>query len=484
MLKNILSIILVAFALSSCNDQLDEINQNPNATETPLAPFLLTGSLKHGADLYWGSNSSFNSSLLFVQHWAKIQYTEADRYEFSNTDTEMTTLWDTGYATLITDLNTIIGFPEAQANSNFKGVALTLRSWVFLLLADTYGNVPYKQAGQTVTPEYDTQKEVYLGILADLAEAQSLLDASKNPTTGDFIYKIIGDVVYNGDISKWKKFVNSLRLRIALRISDREADLAKQTIAAVVADPAGLISSNNETFKFVYASSPQQNPAAAWFETRDDYRISKTIVDKLYELSDPRLPVYAQLPSDTSVDRYVGAANGLSNSDANNQGFAKTSKPGTYFLKSESPAVIFSYAEVLFGLSEAVARGFISGDAETYYKQAVTASLNQFGITDATIVADYLNQAKVKYDTSNYKKSIGEQKWIAFFGQGLDAFAEWRRLDYPELKPGSATVLEGQMPLRFFYPGTEQSLNGKSYKAAVANQGEDLLTTRLWFDVK
>lgn len=476
MLKNILSILLVAFALSSCNDQLDEINKNPNATTTPFAPYLLTGSLKHGADLYWGSNSNFNSSLLFIQQWAKIQYTEPDRYQISNTDTEITTLWNTGYATLITDLNTILAFPEAQANSNFKGIALALRSWTFQLLADTYGDVPYKDAGQTVSPAYNTQREVYLGLLEDLTEAQNLLDASKGTVTGD--------LVYNGDISKWKKFVNSLRLRIALRISDREAELAKQTIARVVADPAGLIGNNNETFKFIYTSSPQQNPAAAWFETRDDYRVSKTIVDKLYELSDPRLPVYAQLPSDTSIDRYVGAANGLSNSDANNQGFAKTSKPGTYFLKSESPAVIFSYAEVLFGLSEAVARGFISGDAESYYKQAITASLNQFGITDATIVSDYLNQSRVKYDASNYKKSIGEQKWIAFYGQGLDAFAEWRRLDYPELTPGSASVLEGQIPLRFFYPGTEQSLNGKSYKAAVANQGEDLLTTRLWFDVK
>lgn len=476
MFKNILSLILVAFALSSCNDQLDDINRNPNATETPLAPFLLTGSLKHGADLYWGSNSSFNSSLLFIQHWAKIQYTEPDRYELSNTATEITTLWNTGYATLITDLNTILAFPDAQANSNFKGVALALRSWTFLLLTDTYGDIPYKEAGQIVTPAYNTQKEVYTGLLEDLTQAQQLLDPSKDGITGD--------VVYKGDISKWKKFVNSLRLRIALRISDREPDLAKQTLASITSDPSGFISNNSETFQFIYTSSPQQNPAAAWFETRDDYRISKTIVDKLSELSDPRLSVYAQLPSDPSVGKYVGAANGLSNSDANNQGFAKTSKPGTYFLTSQSPAVIFSYAEVQFALSEAVARGLITGNAETYYKQAITASLNQFGITDTKTISDYLNQPSVQYNSANYKKSIGEQKWIAFYGQGLDAFAEWRRLDYPELKAGTATVLEGKMPLRFFYPGSEQSLNGKSYKVAIANQGEDLLTTRLWFDVK
>jgi len=474
MLKRLSYITLFALTLNSCSDTLDDVNKNPNATETPLAPYLLTGSLKQGADLYWGSTSNFDSSLLFVQHWAKIQYTEPDGYNVSNTS--FTTLWNTGYATLITDLNTIINFPQAQANSNYKGIALTLRSWTFLLLTDAYGSIPYKEAGQKVTPAYNTQKEVYTGLLEDLKQAQSLLGTTNGAVTGDLSYK--------GDITKWKKLVNSLRLRIALRISDKEPALAKQAAIEATSDAAGVFTSNNDTFKFTYISSPQQNPASAWFETRDDYRISKTLVDKLYELADPRLPVYAQLPSDATVGKYVGGANGLSTSDANNQGFAKTSKPGTYFLTSTSPAVIASYAETLFNLSEAVARGFIAGDAEQLYKNAITASLNQFGITDATVIANYLNQASVKYDAANYAKSIGTQKWIAFYGQGLDAFAEWRRLDYPVLKAGPASVLDGQIPSRLFYPGTEQSLNGNNYQAAIAVQGKDLLTTKLWFDVK
>ncbi len=474
MLKKLSYIIIFALALSSCNSTLDEINKNPNATETPLAPYLLTGTLKQGADLYWGSESNFNSSLLFVQHWAKIQYTEPDRYDVSNTS--FTSLWNTGYSTLITDLNTILNFSDQQANSNYKGIALTLRSWTFLLLTDAYGSIPYKEAGLKVTPAYNTQKEVYTGLLEDLKQAQSLLGTANGTVTGDLAYK--------GNITKWKKLVNSLRLRIALRISDKEPALAKQAVIDATTDAAGVISSNSEIFQFVYTSSPQQNPASAWFETRDDYRISKTLVDKLYELSDPRLPVYAQLPSDASVGKYVGGANGLSNSAANSQGFAKTSKPGTYFLTSQSPAVIFAYSEVLFDLSEAVARGYITGDAEQLYKNAITASFNQFGITDATVIANYLNQPIVKYDATNYAKSIGTQKWIAFFGQGLDAFAEWRRLDYPQLTAGPATVLDGQIPSRFFYPGTEQSLNGTSYQASVAVQGKDLLTTKLWFDAK
>ncbi|MDN3673496.1 SusD/RagB family nutrient-binding outer membrane lipoprotein [Flavobacterium branchiarum] len=474
MLKKIVYITLLALSVTSCNDSLDDINRNPNATETPLAPYLLTGTLKQGADIYWGSDNNFNSSLLFVQHWAKIQYTEPDRYDVSNTS--FVSLWNTGYATLITDLNTILDFPEQQANSNYKGIALTLRSWTFLLLTDAYGNIPYKEAGKKITPAYNSQKEVYIGLLEDLKQAQSLLSSTNGAVTGDLAYK--------GDISKWKKLVNSLRLRIALRISDKEPALAKQTAIEATTDPAGVISNNSEIFKFNYISSPQQNPASAWFETRDDFRISKTLVDKLNELSDPRLPVYAQLPSDASVGKYVGGANGLSNSDANSQGFAKTSKPGTYFLTSSSPAVIVSYSEVLFNLSEAVARGYIDGDAEQLYKNAITASFNQFGITDATTISNYLNQATVKYDATNYAKSIGTQKWIAFFGQGLDAFAEWRRLDYPVLKAGPNTVLDGKIPSRFFYPGTEQSLNGVNYKATISTQGQDLLTTKLWFDAK
>lgn len=475
MKKYILPLILSVILFASCDDQLDDINKNPNATENPLPAYLLTGSLKHGADLYWGADANFKTDLLFVQHWASIQYTESDRYDISNTSANVTHLWNTAYATLIVDLNTILEMDDQKANSNYKGIALALRSWVFQLLTDAYGDIPYKEATRILTPAYNTQKEVYVGLLDELTQAQALLSESNGT--------IEGDVVYGGKIEQWKKFINSLKLRIALRIADREPELAKTTIVALVQDPIGLIDGVSSNFKFEYTTPPQNNPMAAQFQTRDDFRIAKTLVDELYRLSDPRLPIFAQLPTDTSVDKYVGAANGLSNSDANNQGFSKTSKPGAYFLADESPASILTYSEVLFGLSEAVSRGFISGDAESYYNKAIEASFNQFGITDSKVISDYLSQPEVKFNAANFKESIGVQKWIGFYGQGLDAFAEWRRLDYPQLVAGKGSVLDGKMPLRLFYPGTEQSLNGSNYTAAVANQGADLLTTKLWFDV-
>ena len=479
MLKNIFSyfIIVVFFAATSCKKDLAEINANPNATQNPQPDYLLTAAQKITSDLYWGADNNFNATLLIVQHWAKIQYTEPDRYIFSNSS--FTSLWNTAYAQSITNLNTIINLPDGKANANYKAVALVLRSWVFSLLTDAYGNIPYSQSGkisETLTPIYDNQEDVYLGLLDDLKNASTALNAG-----GD---AITGDIIYSGNIGRWKKFANALRFRIALRIADRDADKSKQVISEAIADAGGLISSVDEAAKFVYSTSPLQNPVSAWFDTRDDYRIAKTIVDKLYSLNDPRLPIYANRPTDASVPGYVGIPSGLTTSDANNLGFAKTSKPGSYFSTPTTPAVILSYAEILFDRAEAAARGFTSENAEDLYKQAITASFNQFAITDITTIKNYLDQSSVKYDATNFRKSIGEQKWIALFGQGLEAFAEWRRLDYPVLTPGVAGVLDGKIPVRFIYPGTEQSLNGDNYKKAVAAQGTDDLLTKLWFDVK
>lgn len=472
--KKLYILAILAIAFSSCKKELDEVNINPNAPEIPQPDYLLTGTTKITADTYWGVTNNMNSSLLFAQQWAKVQYTEEDRFIYSNSS--FTALWSTGYAQSIAGFNKIIELGDAQGNSNYKGVALVLRSWTFLLLTDAYGDIPYSQAGkikQFVTPVYDKQKDVYYGILNDLKSAQAALDPAGKV--------IAGDVIYGNNIASWKKFANALRLRIALRIADKDPAKAKQVIDEVQAESGAYISSNSESAILKYDVSPQQNPVAASFETRNDYRISKTIVDKLFSLNDPRLPVYASKTENVTPQVYVGIPNGSTNSEASAIGLANSSKPGAYFLDAKAPAVIFSYAELLFDRAEAAARGFTTENAENLYKQAITASFNQYGIS-GTAVDDYINQAAVQYNASNYKKSIGEQKWIALFGQGLEAWAEQRRLDYPQLTASVNTVLNGKIPVRFIYPGTEQSLNGQNYKNAVSSQGADLLTTKLWFD--
>lgn len=467
-------IAALAFSLGSCS-KLDDINVNPNETEIAQADYLLTGAIKNTVDAYWGTTNNMNSSLLFAQQWSKVQYTEEDRFIFSNSS--FISLWSTGYSQGIIGLDKIIEIGKSTDHPNYRGVALVWRSWAFLLLTDAYGDIPYSQAGKLkehITPAYDKQKDVYFGLLEDLKVAQSELDPAGKA--------ILGDIIYNNNIEKWKKLANSLRLRIALRIADREPAKAQQVINEITADGNLYISSNADIAQLVYQLAPQQNPVSAQFDNRDDYRISKTIVDRLFSLNDPRLPVYASKTETATPQEYVGLPNGLTNSEASNLGFAKTSKPGTYFREVKAPAVVFSYAELLFDRAEVAARGFTAENAAELYQQAITASLKQYNIPDVAIHT-YLSNPAVQYDASNYKKSIGEQKWIALFGQGLEAWTEVRRLDYPQLTASVNTVLDGKIPVRFIYPGTEQSLNGQNYRNAVASQGADLLTTKLWFDV-
>ena len=474
-INSIYILITAALLLSavSCKKELDDSNVNPNASETAQTDYLLTAAIKASADTYWGTTNNMNSSLLFVQHWAKIQYTDPDRYIYTNTSFQ--DLWTIGYSKGIINLNQMIKQADAAGTPNYKGVALVLRSWLFILMTDAYGDVPYSEAGdikQYLLPKYDTQRDVYLGVLADLKTAQDAL----NPTGT----AIAGDILYSGSISNWKKFANSLRLRVALRIADREPELARQVIAAIQTEGGSYISANTEIAQLNYKTSPNQNPISNLFDTRDDYRVSKTIVDQLAASNDPRLPIYVSKAAETQL--YTGVPNGLLTADAAALGLTRTSKPGSYFLAPGAPAVIMSYSEVLFDRAEAAARGFTGENAADLYSQAIDASLQQYGVSTPDI-ATYKARADVKYDASNYKKSIGNQKWIALFGQGLEAFAEWRRLDYPQLAPAVAGALNGKMPVRFIYPGTEQSINPDSYKAAVAHQGTDALTTKLWFDV-
>lgn len=473
LVKYILGLVGAAVILSSCTKQLEDINKNPNESETVQPDYLLTNGIKANVDTYWGTDASMETSLLYVQYWAKIQYTDPDRYIPAATSIQA--VWNNFYAQGVSDFTKLIELGDTLHNPNYKAVGIIMRSWIFQVLTDLYGDVPYKQTSQIeqyLTPEYDAQRDIYLGLLAELKTAVGLISPSDNP--------IAGDILYNGSMLRWKMFANSLRLRIALRIADKEFDAAKAVFDEIGADDGNLITDNLDNAQLIYQASPNQNPVAKNRETRNDYRISKSVVDKLNALNDPRLTIYGALPRDTN--RIVGVTNGLRTDSASRLGLNKTSDVGAVFRANDAPAVLFNAAEMWFIKAEAVERGFLSGNAATFYIKAVTTSLKQYKVSDADVSA-YLARTAVIYNPANFKQSIGEQKWLALFGEGLEGFAEWRRLDYPKLTPAYSSALgAGKTPLRLTYPSSEQALNGVNYKKAVANQGPDQLVTRLWFD--
>lgn len=466
-------LIVATIWLAGCQKDLERTNINPNEPTTVQPDYLLSNGIKSNVDTYWGSDATMETTLLYVQYWAKIQYPEPDTYKPATTNIQ--NVWNNFYAQGITDFTKLAELGDTLHNPNYKAVGIIMRSWIFQVLTDLYGDIPYTQAGkidQYLTPVYDSQKVVYKGLLAELKGAVSIISPADNP--------IQGDSLLANNMNGWKKFANGLRSRIALRLADRDPEAAKAVFAELAAEGNFLFTASDREAKLNYLTSPNQNPVGRNRETRNDYRISKTVVDRLKALNDPRLSIYAALPADTNT--YVGVTNGLSADSASRLGFTKTSDVGAVFTATQAPAFVFTYAEQLFILAEAAQRNLISGNAADLYAQAIRASFKQYGITGAQ-VDTYLAQPAVAYDASNYKKSIGEQKWLALFSEGLEAFAEWRRLDYPQLTPAYAGVLNGKMPLRLTYPSSEQALNGANYKAAVARQGADVLTTRVWFDM-
>lgn len=474
--KKLALLFPLALSLGACESDFDKINTNPNNSEVAQPNLLLTQIIRSNVTRSWDVAANMDGGLLIVQHWAKIQYTNEDRYAFRTQSYQA--LWDGFYAGGLQDANVVINQGKALNNASYQGVGLVMRSWQFSLLTDMFGDIPYSQALQAdkfVSPAYDSQQDVYKGLLADLKTAADLLATKQG--------SIQGDILYNGDTEKWRRFANSLRLRLAMRIADADPATSRAVVAEILAaDNVFRSNSDNARLVFLDATFPNDNPVYETYKTRDDHRVSETLVTRLKAVNDPRLAVYADRPADGGD--YKGVPNGLLSADATALGLSKTSLPGIAFRRETSPAVLMTYAEVLFFKAEAIQRGFITGVAATEYNAAITASMNQHGITDGVAVTTYLAQPDVVYNPASYKTSIGNQKWIALFGQGLEAWSEWRRLDAPTLQVARRPVAAaaGKIPVRFIYPALEQSLNEANYSTAIARQGADLLTTKLWWD--
>ncbi|OUJ75535.1 hypothetical protein BXP70_05875 [Hymenobacter crusticola] len=470
----------LALGLGACDKGLESLNVNPNNPTTGDPAYILTNAERANIYRLFDTPASMDGGLLIIQHWAKVQYTDEDRYAFRATSYQ--SIWDGFYAGGLQDFNELIRQGQATNNPNLQAVGLIMRSYFFSVLTDIYGDIPYSEAlrlsDNILTPKYDTQEQVYTGVIADLKTAAGLIVVNGAAVNGD--------VLYDGNMANWQRFSNSLRLRLAMRLVDVKPDVARTEVAALLNGTTPVFASNADNAEFTFLSNtPNTNPIYNNRLTRDDYRVSRTLTSRLARLNDPRLSIYANHPEcGDSAAFYRGIPNGLTNAAASAFGqFCSSSKVGSYFAAAEAPGVLMTYAEVLFFKAEAIARGFVSGNAATEYQNAIRASMGQYGFSGADVTT-YLAQPRVAYNPANYKQSIGDQKWIALYGQGVEAWSEWRRLDYPQLKVAVSPVgaASGKIPVRFRYPANEQTLNTANRTEAVTRQGPDLLTTKLWWD--
>lgn len=475
----------LVMSLAACGEDITSINKNPNAPTEVNPEFLFPQGVSSVVGIIGGTTFDMTMTSLWAQHYAKIQYVDEDWYDIRPGTIDA--YWSALYAGGLQDLRQAADKATVLGNANKNAPALIMRSWALGVMTDLWGDIPFSQANNgdaadgTTTPKYDAQKDVYAGLLTELKAASDKIGSGS--TYGN------ADPIYHGDMAKWKKFANSLRARDALRLSKRDPATARAQVSAALA--AGVFTSNGDGARLVWPGdgtndapiySNQRPPDGKG--SRDDHRISKTMVDTLKSLSDPRLDVYAQCtPVSVAAGgcEYVGVPNGLTSPAAIALGLTKTSKIGKVFHDPQGPTWLMRYSEVLFIQAEAAARGWISGDAGSLYNAAITASMQEYGIS-AGAIATYLARPSVAYASSTGLTQIALQKWIALFGQGSEAWSEYRRTGVPNLKAGPAAIIP-TVARRLTYPLSEQSFNKANLDAAIAAQGGNALTNRVWWDM-
>ncbi len=471
-------VLLVGFvwATASCDKGLTSVNKNPNAPTAVPVEFLLPQAIRDAVENVYGSWQLLSHTGIWPQHFVEIQYPDEERGIVRPGN--MDAFWGNFYAGPLKDAQTIIDLSEEYDLPNAKAVGLIWRTWIFHIVTDYWGDVPYSAAlkGEEeggATPVYDAQKDIYTGMLADLTTAVSLLSPSEQ-TFGQ------GDILYDNDMLAWGRFANSLRMRLAMRLSEVDPSTGKTEFAA--AYHAGGFTSNGDNAFLDFPGPPYENPLYENWQGRDDHAVSATMVDTLISLNDPRLHLYAEPAA--SDGQYRGHQNGRISLPAG-QSLSDISRIGDFWRAdgAATPATLMSYGEVLFLEAEAAARGWISGSADALYTQAIEASMKtwrEYGVgpTDAQITA-YLAQPSVAFGGIN---SIHLQKWIALWMHGPEAWAHIRRVDVPHLAMGPDLQVS-RIPVRLPYPDTEQSLNKTNLDAAIARQSGGLdLITPVWWD--
>lgn len=470
------------FATGCHPGDFGDLNVNPNEPTQANTAALLTGAETSLPQGVINQNSILTSAYAneYVQFLSDKQYTENSRYStigFNYGPIYTGPLDNLQYIIqLNSDSATASTAAQYGTNSNQIAVATILQSYLFLHLTDRFGDIPFNEAlkgRENFRPAFTPQQEIYDSLFVRLKRMSDMIDEGST---------IQGDVMFNGDMNRWRLFANTMRMVMALRIS--EVDAARGQVEFNSAMNDGVISSNAENVQYNYlADNNNDNPWEDAFETRLDYTISKPLADTLNSFGDPRITVYANKA--TATGTYVGMPYGVTESEAGAIPNANVSFLGDALRTQTAPTYIYTYSQVLFSMAEAAKRGWIPGgeaSAADYYEQAIAASWDQYGVYSEGAFNTYIANAKVAYKPAIGLQQIAVQKWISLFLNGYEAWAEWRRLDYPILNPAPASLNAGGIPRRQGYPSFEATLNKANYDAAVSRQGADNLDTRVWWD--
>lgn len=479
-------LIVPLFCFLSCSDELEEVNEDLNSpTEVPVNRLIMGVerdlSREYAVNSYDLTNKMMNYTEYPLKHWDHFLLIRNANEDW----------WEQNYDELA-NVEYIIDNAKT-GEENLKAVGLVLKSWMYYITSSLYGDIPYSEAGKAHLgnnqPAYDTQDVIFNGILRDLEEANLLLG------TGSFA--IEGDFILNNDILRWKKFANSLKVRVLIAMSnkvDPSSELKK-----MLNDPNTypLMESNDDqpAFSFTQEVTYPRNEHGLFFV--NDVYMGEDFIDKLLQLGDERIKIYAAKAIRPADSVYAGIASGTTNNPS-----GEISKTSDLIFESRTNYAIqtiwMSYAELQFLLAEAAEKGWILGGstkAKQYYETGIEVSYEyqkgrlNIGIGQGASHLEpmaewndsYLIQPGVEYTGNSNEKLalIATQKWLALY-LDMESYFSWRRTKLPALNFNSSNVNEGIPPMRLRYPIDERIYNTQNYEAAVVKQGADSWSTQMW----
>lgn len=477
-IKYSLLFAFVGLIMVGCK-KLDSINHDPTKSTTTDPSYQLTAAEKSVMDMLYSTLQNGYIGMHYAQFWSGN--TRVADSQYSLDEGNNSTMWTTLYSA-VHNLNYIPALNANKTNvaaQNQNAIAGILKVWIMQILTDAYVNVPYTQAVNVekyITPSFDDAKTIYSQLVDSLSTNINALDPAQ-PTFGD------ADIIFKGDVAKWKVLGHSLMLRLAIRMADADNAKAKSLIES---NYQAAMTSNADNAEFAYLGvDPNRYPMDETNRRITDFFVSTTLVDYMRETSDPRLSIYARPVEGLTNDTIYGMPYGMSTTDPNRP--TKASYPGTKIYGANMKGILMTYSEVAFTLAEAAARGYAVGsDAATYYEAGVRASMEYWGVTNG--VDAYL--ATVPYTSGDWRNVIGTQKWLSLYPQGFQAWFERIRLNFK--KPGGADLfiapVSGSLdqhvtlvPYRLTYPIAEANANSTNYAAAGSAIGGDNKGTKNWW---
>jgi hypothetical protein len=499
-------LFLVFTTLISCDKGFDKMNVSPIALTSVEPVFQFNSAIVSSAPAY--GNLSYETTIVKQMITPFSGVGSAANFNQDNRNVAAGN-WRTGYRNIIKNIADVIAHvKDDPTKSNLYNMTRIWRAHSYMVLTDTYGDIPYSTAGEgylngIVTPVYDAQADIYQDLLNELESASSALNAS--------LEVVSKEILYGGDVVKWKRLGNSLLLRAAMRLSKVDPGKAEEYVKKAVS--GGLMQSNEDN-AVIRHNANYSNPIGSSLNGGQSafYYLSEDLVTYLKSKNDPRLKSIAV--------RHIGALSGADQkeSTANRspevqigmpQGYDNTTIAGAVKKSnlaslwdysqldnkrigdSQAPSFLVTYAQTQLLVAEAIVRNWVAGDATKMYEEGVRAHMEQlkeYGASTAVDQEEINDYLKVNpYEAKNALEQINTQYWIASFLNGPESFANFRRSGYPVLEPNhypGSDLQSESFIRRLTYPDSELNVNAENLQQAINRQGPDILDTRVWWDVK